>query len=356
MSKKSNNFVFTKNNLPGMKELKQISILLLFSFILSSCGDNHYRVRTEGPEPEIEMLRLEKDLFETDPSVLAGMKDSLQSKYGSFLQLFAWVINAGSLDDSAGYDNMLAFATDRYNYDVYNTVMEKYPDMSSYESELEKAWARYLFYFPGSAIPSMYTFISGFNNSIIIGDSVLAVGLDRYLGPGSRYYRELGIYNYLTRKMVPEKIVPDAMYAWAKAGWPAEEESAPEDLLSGMMYEGKLQYFTRCMLYDYPDSLLMGFTSGQMTFCRNNEHRMWEYLIEHDMLFNTDVMLIRKFTGEAPFTNYFTSESPGRAAVWLGFRIVESYMKKNPDVGLEQLMNEDNYRMILEKARYSPSK
>ena len=57
---------------------------------------------------------------------------------------------------------------------------------------------------------------------------------------------------------------------------------------------------------------------------------MWEYLVEHDMLFSTDPMLIKKLTGDAPFTSYFTSESPGRAANWIGFRIVESYMRKNP--------------------------
>ena len=57
-------------------------------------------------------------------------------------------------------------------------------------------------------------------------------------------------------------------------------------------------------------------------------------------LFNTDQFTIRKLTGEAPLQAYFTNESPGRAAVWLGFRIVESYMMKNPDISLEELMKE----------------
>ena len=48
------------------------------------------------------------------------------------------------------------------------------------------------------------------------------------------------------------------------------------------------------------------------------------------MLFSTDGFLIRKFTGEAPFTSYFTEESPGRAVVWTGFRIIERYMSNNP--------------------------
>jgi len=81
---------------------------------------------------------------------------------------------------------------------------------------------------------------------------------------------------------------------------------------------------------------------------------MWQYLLEHDLLFETDQLVIRKLTGEAPFTTYFTNESPGRAAVWIGFRIVESFMMKNPEVTLDMLMKETNLQSILEKAKYSP--
>ena len=81
---------------------------------------------------------------------------------------------------------------------------------------------------------------------------------------------------------------------------------------------------------------------------------MWQYLLEHDLLFETDQLVIRKLTGEAPFTTYYTNESPGRASVWIGFRIVESYMMKNPGVKIEDLMNNTDVQGLLEKAKYSP--
>ncbi len=339
-----------------MKHVLKISLLFLGIYLAVSCSGDHYSLRGDLSEPDIEILRLERDLFSNDPATLGEKEDSLRTKYGSFLQLFAYVINVGMLDDTTTFDRIIEFSTDRFNYEVYESVMKKYPDMSGYEKECERAWANYSYYFPDSLIPCMYTFISGFNNSVIVGDSVLAIGLDRYLGAGHEYYKRLGIYSYVTLKMVPEKIVPDAFYAWGKAGYPYPETDSSEDLLSRMLYEGKLHYFTKCMLYDYPDSVLFGFTSGQMKFCLNNEYRMWEYLIEHDMLFNDDFMLIRKLTGEAPFTSFFSSESPGRASVWLGFRIVESYMKHNEDIELGEMMLNNNYREILEGARYNPSK
>jgi len=91
-----------------------------------------------------------------------------------------------------------------------------------------------------------------------------------------------------------------------------------------------------------------------LKFCKNNESTMWQYLVEHDMLFNTEQFTIRKLTGEAPFTSYFTKESPGKAAVWIGFRIVESYMMKNKGVKLADLMTNTDVQGILEKSKYSP--
>ena len=36
--------------------------------------------------------------------------------------------------------------------------------------------------------PEIFTCITGFNNSIITGDSVLGISLDRYLGADCEYY------------------------------------------------------------------------------------------------------------------------------------------------------------------------
>jgi uncharacterized protein YjaZ len=108
------------------------------------------------------------------------------------------------------------------------------------------------------------------------------------------------------------------------------------------------------MLSETVDEIIFGFTPDQMKFCKNNESQMWQYLIENDLLFKSDQFTIRKLTGEAPFTSYFTNESPGRAAVWLGFRIVESYMMKNPGINIEELMKDTDVQGILEKAKYSP--
>jgi hypothetical protein len=81
---------------------------------------------------------------------------------------------------------------------------------------------------------------------------------------------------------------------------------------------------------------------------------MWEYLVEHDLLFSTDQMIIKKLTENAPFTTYFTNESPGRAANWIGYRIIESYMQRNSDRALSDLMSMSDLSRLLEFSAYSP--
>lgn len=325
------------------------------SFIFLSCIKNPYKVNTSSIKVDIDIERLEKDLFSMNPEEIAEKLPGLKEKYGKTLQLFSYVINTGEIDDPSFADFIIRFCTDKLNNEVYEMTMKLYPDLLSVEKGLEDAFRHYLYYFPGKFVPEVFSCITGFNNSIITGDSVIGIGLDRYLGSDCEYYPRLQIYNYMSAKMIPSYIVPDCMYGWSASEWDFSSMNYPADnVLVNIIHEGKLRYFQRCMLPETEDEIIFGFTGDQMEFCRNNEGQMWQYLIEHDLVFKTDQFIIRKLVGEAPFTSYFTNESPGKAAVWLGFRIVESYMNKNKQVSLEELMDEKNLQKILENARYDP--
>ena len=342
---------------PNMK-IRLFSILLLLTVagvLFFSCKRDRFSINLTGESVDLEIMRLEEDLFNTDPGMISEQIPVLKEKYGTFLQLLSNVINAGDVNDPEFGDYLTIFVTDRLNNEVYSGVMKLYLDVSSIETDLEEAFSHYNHYFPDSVVPSVYTCITGFNSSIITGDSVLGISLDRYLGAESSYYPRLMIYSYLSARMTPEYIVPDAVYGWGASEWyyPGMGYTS-ETVLSALIHEGKLKYYVRSMLPELPDEIIFGFTSDQMKFCRNNEGQMWQYLVENDLLFKTDQFTVRKLTGEAPFTSFFTNESPGRAAVWLGYRIAESFMERNQDTSLEELLNMTDVQLIVEKAKYNP--
>jgi hypothetical protein len=98
----------------------------------------------------------------------------------------------------------------------------------------------------------------------------------------------------------------------------------------------------------------IGYTKEQWDFFKVNEGQIWRHFIENSLLYNSDYKSIRSFILEAPFTNSFPHESPGRIGQWAGWQIVAAYMENNPEVTLQELMNDCDYKNILQKSGYKP--
>jgi hypothetical protein len=108
------------------------------------------------------------------------------------------------------------------------------------------------------------------------------------------------------------------------------------------------------MVPGQPDSLKWGYSQKDLDYFISAEKAMWAYLVDEKLLFNTDRFTIDKFILEGPFTKDFGRGSPARAAVWIGYRIIESYMTKNSPITLPELMAERDYMKILNLSAYNP--
>ncbi|MCI0522779.1 MAG: hypothetical protein L0Y37_03900 [Bacteroidales bacterium] len=328
---------------------------LLIIHVTTACVRNPYEVNISGIECDLSVRNLASEIFETAPPDLSAMADTLMQEYGRALTTYSTVLGLGDPSDEKWKSAFILFATDLRNLALWDDVKRVWPDTERLEEGLEDAFRHYLYYFPEKTLPEVIACISVFNNSIIVDDSLLMISLDRYLGSDSKYYPSLGIFDYQSRKMTPDYALSDCIYAWGATEWDYREaDYGTKNLLNTMLHEAKLLYFTRRMIPHIADTVLFGFTERQLEFCTTNEGAFWEYLISRDMLFSTDGFLIRKFTGEAPFTSYFSEESPGRAVVWTGFRIIERYMRNNPSVSLPDLMEMTDCQTILTGAKYNP--
>jgi len=327
--------------------------IFLLMMILSACKSNNEDIDLSNVDVQFSISRFENDLFTLNPDSLKNSVPLLQKKYRSFFDLFGEkLIGIGPIDDPNFVNYLHSFISNQMVKKAYLKVSQEYSSFEVINSELENAFKRYHYYFPEKAIPAIYTFVSGYNQSIVISDSLLAIGLDRYLGSNHSDYVGLGIPKYLAFNMRSEKISSDCMRSLAIGEFPFNDSI--DNLACNMIYEGMLMYFTHKMLPDQPDSLIFGFTPDQYKWCKKNEKMIWTYFVENKMLFSTDSFFISKMVNSAPFTSGFPKESPGRTAVWIGYRIIQSFVKSNSDVTLPMLMNINDYQQILNKSKYQP--
>ena len=340
------------NNLPRTRSLC-LFLSAIFLTGLSGCRKQHYVTDISGIRASVEIKRFEQDLFAIRIDSIATAVPALGEKYRDFFELFNYrIIKIGGMNEPTYPDYLRTFLTDYLNNQVYQETMKRFPDLNVLEDQLSDGFCRYRVHFPDKPVPEVYSFVSRFNQSIVTAEGMLGIGLDNYLGQDHEYYSRLGKQRYQVINMHPGKIPTDCFQGWGMTEF--EYNDSVDNVLSNMIYHGKIAYFTKWMLPDQPDSLIMGFTSDQMRFCRDYENTMWEYLVEHRILFESEWLTIQKYTGYGPFTNGFTGESPARASVWLGWRIVEAYARKHPELSLADIMREEDYQKILTLSQYNP--
>ncbi|MBN1187668.1 MAG: hypothetical protein JXB49_35665 [Bacteroidales bacterium] len=345
--------IMLKNRI-DIHKLAGIVIIAAMVLFIMHCKREE-KVDLTGIEVDLKVERFEQDIFSIPFDSIANNIERLNDEYNGFFEIFNYaIIKIGDFHNKAYPEYLRMYLTDFQVNKIYDESQKVYADFSPYQDKLTDAFRYYKYYFPEKEVPVIFTFIGRDigHASIAVDSGILAVAIDKYMGSTCELYYMTGFYQYMMNKMVPQRMVADCMRGWGISEFPFND--TVNDVLNNIIYEGKILYFTKKMLPNEPDTIVTGFTSDQLKFCLNNEYNMWNFLVENKMLFNTDYFTINKYIGEGPFTKDFTSESPARAAVWIGYRIVDSYMKKNPKTTLPELMNLDNGQFILERSGYNP--
>jgi hypothetical protein len=246
------------------------------------------------------------------------------------------------------------FVSDPFNQECYAMCMNKYPNLHWLETALSDGYRRYRYFYPATDTVDVYTYVSGVDWQYPIhfqDENTMVIGLDNYFGTDYQYDR-LQIPQYISRRMNNTYLLPDIFRQLIISRFEAREK--PEALIDYMISTGKTCYFLNILLPDVSLEQKIGYTKEQWQFCIENEDYLWRSLIENNLLFKTDITNIRSFILEAPFTNAFSQNSPGRIGQWIGWQIVTSYMQNNNDVTLQELMADCDYKNIFQKSGYKP--
>ncbi len=327
----------------------QLSCLIFLLSILACTGDKGKNIPDVSHiEVDLSIKQFERELLALDTSNLEPGKEKLaQSDSLFFTDLYMGKI----LPVLQRPDVFASFIKSDAIRHLIDTVGLVYGDFGAEKKQLTEAFRFYKHYFPEKEIPRVVTFISEYTYGAFTYEGILGIGLDFFLGQNYPLYDPNVFPKYIRRTMDKPHLVSRAMEAVANdlVGDPRGEK-----LLDIMINNGKILYVLDCLLPNTPDSIKLGYTAAETEWCEINELQMWTHFLGEDLLYSTSLRDIRKLVDHSPNSPGMPADAPGRTANWTGWQIVKSYMKRNPEMTLSQLIETTDAQKILTKAKYKP--
>lgn len=337
-----------------MKQI-HLSVFFLSFILLIACNKPDKRHKVEKPDKnqiEIKIRRFDKSLIELDTKNAFPSIKAFYQGYPDFFPIYTYnVLETESKDTVKIAQLFTKFLTDTTFRGVNKKTLETFADVSDIEKELSDAFSYTHAYFPEIKIPEVYFFVSGFNRSVLMTDDFIGVGTDFYLGSDYKPYKEF-TYDYLLynmrRDMVSIDVVSAVLFRYFKF------DGKQSRLIDNMLHRGKVIYLLSAFMPEKKMEHLLGYTPEQWKWADKYEKDIWKAVVGQQDLFSTNVKLITQYMNDAPFTTPVSQESPGRLGIFIGWKIVDSYMKNNKNVTLQELMQTNDYQKMLEQSGYRP--
>jgi hypothetical protein len=326
-----------------------ISFSLLILILLA--GGCRHGIKSQDPaQAHVEQVKIAdygRALFSLDPMNVKPGLDSLSGQFKIFI---------GENPDTLNFIQIRDFIIDPFNRELSAKYEQKYPDLVFLEDGLTKMFGTVKANDPGFRVPVVYAYISGllYESPVQYFDTVILIGMDMFLGWNCDQYRAAGLPVYMTRRMEQQNILPECARQIAFSLIP--DDYQPKTLLDYMILHGKVLYAMDRFSPSTPDSLKIGYTKNQCSWCTENEASVWRLFIDQEMLYKTDGFLNNRFIQDGPFTAGLPEGAPAMLGRWIGWQVVRGYMKKNPGTDLIQLFKLEDAQQILSQSGYKPKK
>ena len=330
-----------------MKNIIYLIIFTVVSFI--GCSGTTKEKNGLGEIEDIVIVRFDREVYEYLKHPESIKEAALKEKYPLLLPAFGRIAMDNS-DPVTFYPSLREYFSHPILMQIYKDAESHYTDVSTYEKELSEANVLVSQYLSGRKLPELAMHVSGFRENVIVLNNLISISIDKYLGSEYSMYKEF-FQVYEREQMKPEYITRDYLKAWlmsdvVKMG--AEEQN----LLSTIVAEGKTLYALSMLLPQKEDGYYIGYSEGQLIWCKQNEKMLWQTVVKQNYLFSADNMVITRFVNDAAHTSIVSLESPGRVGCWLGWQIVNQYAKKK-NASLQEILNTDA-QTILKEAKYNP--
>lgn len=332
---------------------RKLTLLAIVAALLSSCtGGTLRKADIEGIDLTLRVERFDSAFWTIDTTNIGGEMHLLEENFPGITPIYLEnVVNFGAADAEITHHTYRLFRRDTAVQHLYTDCLNAYSNISDINHALTDAFRRARYFFPHIATPRLYCHVSGFNQSVVVGEGFISLSLDNYLGADYPIYTLIGIYEYQRTNMVRAKVVPDYIVGWLSSEYYQRPHSS---LLDDMIYHGKILYAANCLLPSTPENVIMGYSAEQWEWMSTREPELWNMMVGSRALYETNALVKGQYLNDGPFTLPFSQESPARGGAYMGWQIVKSFMKNNRSVSLQQLMEIADAQSILARSGYKP--
>lgn len=322
-------------------------LILFVSFVITSCSGDKLDVDVSDVDLKLDFDRFEQAMFSGEsPEEMTEINADLLERGGELYEFYVYdVLRSGSVHDDSIGQYLWYFVSDSMMKLVNDDINAEFADFTEIEERITDIFKHQKYYLPNAPLPQqVITYNSAFSYGVISTDSVIGIGLEMYLGPENRMIKEIRFPLYMKDKMQRDYLPVDVAHSWLITNVLGEDRG--ETFLSSMIYFGKLRYMLEAFMPDLPEHLMIRYTEEEYDYALASEYNIWQYIVDMNWIYSVDMKVKLRYFEEAP-TTVGIEDSPGRIGQFMGWQMVRSYMEANPDVTLEQLMNEENETKIL---------
>jgi hypothetical protein len=231
---------------------------------------------------------------------------------------------------------------------LYEQGQQVFGDLSELKAQFASAFKHIKHYYPEFKEPRIMTTFTGLENDMFVSDTLIIVALEAFIGPKALYRPDQP--DYILRRYSPEYLVPTIIRFLSNSY--NKVSTSDQSFMADMIFFGKSLEFTKTMMPDTPDSLIVGYPEKVLQDTWNAQDLIWAHLVEKNLLYTENVGVKEKYFGERPAVVEIGPECPGRVGQWLGWRIVKKYRTENTKSTFQELMANENALQIFNESKY----
>ena len=332
--------------------MQKILLILLSIFLLSACHSGGQKAFMY-PTDQMEIYRYDRLQYEATVmnSVAAIQKMSTKSPQTTKI-LIEDVLGLGTVNSPKINERIRDYYKDSILTQLMLDVDVKFKDLSSLEKDFMKSFTRLKKNLPDLVVPQIYALNSALNQSVVVGDSLLGISLDKYLGEDYPLYKKY-YYDFQRKSMNPERILPDCLTFYLYSQYPFTWDSEHRTLFDIIMYRGMIAWVVeKALKADGDGAVSLGYDKEDLKWCDKNARKVWDIMSGRRHLTTTDPMLIRAYTYPDPNPVFKEKNIPSCIGVWIGLQIIREYMKQHKEVTMHDLLQCTDYHRILKDTRF----